>query len=377
MVYATRSIRRCVVTPASACYERDHRDLPRPRKSMNDATANLPAGNASILTVRDLRTVFPTEEGPVTTVDAVSFSLDAGETLAVVGESGSGKTMTFLSVLRLVPPPGRVMGGEVQFDGTNISALSAQAMRKIRGAGIAMVFQDPLTALNPVFTIGDQMIEVLRAHTTMSKREARARAIEVLERVHIPAPAQRIDDYPHQLSGGMRQRVLIAMAIALRPKVLIADEPTTALDVTVQAQILELLAELRSELGMGMVLITHDLGLVAKYADRVAVMYAGRVVETSPITQGFAQSRHPYTRSLFRSIPRLDVPADQALTAIEGVPPNLAKLPVGCAFEPRCFLGNGREDCRRERPLLTPTDTGLHQSACPHWSSLPDSEAGA
>jgi peptide/nickel transport system ATP-binding protein len=344
---------------------------------MNDAVASSPAASTSILTVSELRTVFPTEEGLVTTVDAVSFSLDAGETLAVVGESWSGKTMTFLSVLRLVPPPGRVMGGEVLFDGANISALPEQAMRKIRGAGIGMVFQDPLTALNPVFTIGDQMIEVLRAHTAMSKRQARARAIEVLERVHIPAPAQRIDDYPHQLSGGMRQRVLIAMAISLRPKVLIADEPTTALDVTVQAQILELLAELRSELGMGMVLITHDLGLVAKYADRVAVMYAGRVVETSPITQGFGQSRHPYTRSLFRSIPRLDVPADQALTAIEGQPPNLAKLPTGCAFEPRCFLGNGRADCRHERPLLAPTDTGIHLSACPHWRSLPDAEANA
>ena len=342
---------------------------------MNDSTASPAATSAAVLTVRDLRTVFPSEQGLVTTVDDVSFSLNAGETLAVVGESGSGKTMTFLSVLRLVPPPGRVIGGEVLFDGTNISALPVQAMREIRGAGIAMIFQDPLTALNPVFTIGDQMLEVIRAHTTMSKRQARARAIDVLERVHIPAPAQRIDDYPHQLSGGMRQRVLIAMAIALRPKVLIADEPTTALDVTVQAQILELLAELRSELGMGMVLITHDLGLVAKYADRVAVMYAGRVIESSPIAQGFGQSRHPYTRSLFRSIPRLDVPADQPLTAIDGQPPDLAKLPAGCAFEPRCFLGNGREDCRSERPVLLPTSTDVHLSACPHWRQLSESEA--
>ena len=333
--------------------------------------------DAAVLAVRDLSTVFPSEAGPVTTVDGVSFSLGAGETLAVVGESGSGKTMTFLSVLRLVPPPGRVTSGEVLFEGADISALSASAMRSIRGAGIAMVFQDPLTALNPVFTVGDQMLEVIRAHTAMSPRQARSLALEVLERVHIPAPSKRIDDYPHQLSGGMRQRVLIAMAIALRPKVLIADEPTTALDVTVQAQILELLAELRSELGMGMVLITHDLGLVAKYADRVAVMYAGRVVETSPIAGGFGRSRHPYTRSLFRSIPRLDLPADQPLTAIAGQPPDLARLPEGCAFEPRCFLGRGREDCRGARPMLSPTTSDRHLSACPHWRTLLDAEADA
>ena len=344
---------------------------------MSDGVVVPPAVSGAVLTVRDLRTVFPSDAGPVTTVDGVSFSLGAGETLAVVGESGSGKTMTFLSVLRLVPPPGRVMSGEVLFEDMNIGTLSASAMRRIRGAGIAMVFQDPLTALNPVFTIGDQMLEVIRAHTAMSPRQARVRALEVLERVHIPAPAQRIDDYPHQLSGGMRQRVLIAMAIALRPKVLIADEPTTALDVTVQAQILELLAELRSELGMGMVLITHDLGLVAKYADRVAVMYAGRVVETSPIARGFGRSLHPYTRSLFRSIPRLDVPADRPLTAIAGQPPDLARLPAGCAFEPRCFLGNGREDCRSERPVLLPTTSDRHLSACPHWRALLDAEASA
>ncbi|MFT5445671.1 MAG: peptide/nickel transport system ATP-binding protein [Gammaproteobacteria bacterium] len=344
---------------------------------MNELNANPPTNDEAVLSVRDLRTMFPSEEGLITTVDEVSLDVRAGETLAVVGESGSGKTMTFLSVLRLVPPPGRVMGGTVLFNGVNLSTSSEHAMREIRGAGIAMVFQDPLTALNPVFTIGDQMLEVIRAHTNMNRRQARERAIEVLERVHIPAPAQRINDYPHQLSGGMRQRVLIAMAIVLRPKVLIADEPTTALDVTVQAQILELLAELRSELGMGMVLITHDLGLVAKYADRVAVMYAGRVIETSAIAQGFSASRHPYTRSLYRSIPRLDVPADQALTAIEGQPPDLSKLPQGCAFEPRCFLGRGRDDCRAERPVLAPTSSDDHLSACPHWRMLPDSEANA
>ena len=324
----------------------------------------------AVLEVRDLTTEFPAEDGPVTLVDGVSLTVNSAQTLAVVGESGSGKTMTFLSVLGLVPPPGRVVNGEVMFQGTDVMQLPEVARRKVRGAGIAMIFQDPLTALNPVFTIGDQLREVIHAHTRCSKQQARKRAIEMLERVHIPSPAQRIDNYPHQLSGGMRQRVLIAMAIALGPKVLIADEPTTALDVTVQAQILELLAELKRDLGMGMVLITHDLGLVAKYADRVAVMYGGRVVEMSPMTTGFDQSRHPYTRSLFRSIPRLDVPADQGLMAIEGQPPDLAQLPLGCAFEARCFLGRGRDDCRNQRPRLQPTSDPLHLSACPHWRSL-------
>ncbi len=327
-----------------------------------------------MLDVRGLQTVFPGDDGPIVMVDRVSLTLRPGETLAVVGESGSGKTMTFLSVLGLVPPPGRVVAGQVLFGGADVTRMSESARRQVRGAGIAMVFQDPLTALNPVFTVGDQLLEAIRAHTRMNSRQARDRAIKMLERVHIPAPAKRIDDYPHQLSGGMRQRVLIAMAIALGPKVLIADEPTTALDVTVQAQILELLAELRRELGMAMVLISHDLGLVAKYADRVAVMYAGRVVETSPITRGFGSSRHPYTRSLFRSIPRLDVPADRALTAIEGQPPNLAHLPQGCAFAPRCFLGKAREDCRTKRPELSPTTDVDHLSACPHWRLLPPDE---
>lgn len=341
---------------------------------MSATAAVRSASEHPVLDVCELQTVFPGEDGPITLVDRVSLSLSPGETLGVVGESGSGKTMTFLSVLGLVPPPGKVVAGEVLFAGHDVTKLSAQAMREIRGAGIAMVFQDPLTALNPVFTVGAQLQEAIRAHTKANERQARDRAIEVLERVHIPDPARRIDNYPHQLSGGMRQRVLIAMAIALGPKVLIADEPTTALDVTVQAQILELLEELRRDLGMGMVLITHDLGLVAKYADRVAVMYAGRVVETCPIAEGFGQSRHPYTRSLFRSIPRLDVPADRALTAIEGQPPDLADLPTGCAFEPRCFLGNGREDCRSKRPELVSTTSTLHLSACPHWQLLSEGE---
>ena len=322
------------------------------------------------LDVRNLRTAFPTDAGTIAVVDDVSLAIRPRETLAVVGESGSGKTMTFLSVLGLTPPPGKVVGGEVLFGGRDLTKLSTEDMRDIRGAGIAMVFQDPLTALNPVFTIGAQIVEVIRAHRPVGLREAREQAIELLARVHIPHPARLIDNYPHQLSGGMRQRTLIAMAIALQPKLLIADEPTTALDVTVQAQILELLAELRADYDMGMVLITHDLGLVAKYADRMAVMYAGRVVEYCEIHEGFAAARHPYTHSLLRSIPRLDAPAGEDLAAIEGQPPNLEALPPGCAFRPRCFLGSDRADCTAERPALLPTDNDAHLSACLHWREL-------
>ena len=330
---------------------------------------DLPA--SPVLEVRGLRTVFPSGEGPISVVDGVGLTVGRGETLAVVGESGSGKTMTFLSVLGLLPPGGRVAAGEVRFDGRDLTRLDPAAMRAVRGAEIAMVFQDPLTSLNPVFTVGDQLATVLRAHTTLGRAEAKARSIELLQRVHIPHARERVDAYPHQLSGGMRQRVLIAMAIAFGPKLLVADEPTTALDVTVQAQILELLEELQAELGMAMVLISHDLGLVATHADRVAVMYAGRVVETAPVARGFGRSRHPYTRSLYRSIPRLDTEPEARLSAIEGQPPDLARLPAGCAFEPRCFLGRGRDDCRHVRPALEPTGADGSFSACPHWRLLP------
>ena len=337
------------------------------------ARSTPPGGPSSdpVLEVRGLRTVFPVEEGITTVVDGVGLRVGRGETLAVVGESGSGKTMTFLSVLGLVPAGGRVTAGEVRFDGRDLTRIDPAAMRAIRGAEIAMVFQDPLTSLNPVFTVGDQLATVIRAHASIAKAEARTRAIELLERVHIPHAGERVNAYPHQLSGGMRQRVLIAMAIAFGPKLLIADEPTTALDVTVQAQILELLEELQSELGMAMVLISHDLGLVATHADRVAVMYAGRVVETAPVSRGFGRSRHPYTRSLFRSIPRLDTEPEESLAAIEGLPPDLARLPAGCAFEPRCFLGRGRDDCRQVRPALEPAGEDGSFSACPHWRLLP------
>lgn len=323
-----------------------------------------------VLEVRQLRTVFPGHDGLLTLVDDVSLNVCAGETLAVVGESGSGKTMTFLSVLGLVPKPGRVVSGEVIFDKQNLLEMTQAQLRKLRGNSIAMVFQDPLTALNPVFTVGAQLIEVIQAHRNMGNADARKLAIKTLERVHIPDAHRRIDDYPHQFSGGMRQRVLIAMAIVLGPSVLIADEPTTALDVTIQAQILELLVELKSELSMGTILITHDLGLVGTYADRVAVMYAGKVVEAFPVNDQFGESLHPYTHALFNSIPRLDIPPGSELVAIDGQPPNAADLPTGCAFEPRCAIGQGLEDCISRAPALLQTTTADHLSACFHWQRL-------
>ncbi|MBU4610253.1 ABC transporter ATP-binding protein [Achromobacter sp. GG226] len=324
-----------------------------------------------VLDVFGLTTAFPGDDGPMTVIDEVSLWVEPGKTLAVVGESGSGKSMTFLSALGLVAAPGKVVAGQVILDGHSLTSMPQAQLRTLRGRVISMVFQDPLTALNPVFTIGQQLIEVLRAHLPIGRREARQRAIELLARVQIPDPIRRIDDYPHQLSGGMRQRVLIAMAVALKPKVLIADEPTTALDVTVQAQILDLLADLQRETGMGVVLITHDLGLVARYADRVAVMYAGRVVESGSRDDIFHRAKHPYTHALFRSIPRLDSVAGDDLPAIEGQPPNVAALPPGCAFAPRCFHRQGRADCTSTRPRSEATDDNEHRSACWHWRTLP------
>lgn len=331
---------------------------------------SLAKSSAPILDIRNLRTQFPGEDQPVTVVNDVSLSVRAGETLAVVGESGSGKTMTFLSSLGLVAKPGRVTGGQVLFEGIDLLKLRPPDLRRLRGQRISMVFQDPQSGLNPVFTIGDQIIEVLLAHRRMTRHDARAEAIRLLERVHIPDPQRRIDDYPHQFSGGMRQRALIAMAIALKPKVLIADEPTTALDVTVQAQILELLTELRDETGMALVLITHDLGLVARYAHHVCVMYAGRVAEFGALDDVFTAPLHPYTVSLFRSIPHLDTPSDAELTPIEGQPPNPAALPPGCSFEPRCFQGHGRSDCKTIVPPMFETTQSSHLSACHHWREL-------
>jgi oligopeptide/dipeptide ABC transporter ATP-binding protein len=311
--------------------------------------------------LRGLTAAVPGEKGAVRLVEEVSLEVRAGETLAVVGESGSGKTVTFVSALGLLPKPGRVIAGEALVDGVDLLRLQPEALRRMRGARIGMVFQDPLTGLNPVFRVGDQIGEVLRAHLPIGRREARERAVELLARVQIPDPARRVDDYPHQFSGGMRQRVLIAMAIALGPRVLVADEPTTALDVTVQAQVLDLLGELRDAEGMAMVLITHDLGVVARQADRVAVMYAGRVVETGTVEEVFRAPRHPYTISLFRSIPDIEAPAGTMLAAIAGSPPDPARRPAGCAFAPRCFAATEQAGCRVDRPALRGVG---HLAAC-------------
>src|SRR5256712_13277936 len=277
-----------------------------------------------LLEVRDLRTHFPTRAGLVRAVDGVSFYLDGGELLGLVGESGCGKSITAFSVRRLSAPPGKIVGGEISFDGRNLLKLSDAEMRQIRGDDIAMIFQDPMTSLNPVFTVGEQIAEALRLHRKLSRKAARAAAIQAMSEVAIPDPARRVDDYPHQLSGGMRQRVMIAMALACDPKLLIADEPTTALDVTIQAQILELLDGLRKSRELAVLLITHDLGVVAEVADRVAVMYTGKIVEESPVAELFARPKHPYTEGLLRSVPKLtvkDVAKAERLQTIEGVLP--------------------------------------------------------
>ena len=292
-----------------------------------------------LLEVNDLRTQFRTRAGLVRAVDGVTFSLDGGELLGLVGESGCGKSITALSIMRLISPPGEIVTGEILFDGRDLLRLTDQQMRQIRGDDIAMIFQDPMTSLNPVFTVGEQIAEALRLHRKLSRKAARAAAIEAMREVSIPDPARRVDDYPHQLSGGMRQRVMIAMALACDPKLLIADEPTTALDVTIQAQILELLNELRKSRELAVLLITHDLGVVAEVADRVAVMYTGRIVEESPVEELFARPKHPYTEGLLRSVPKLtveDVVKHERLQTIEGVVPSPTNLPPGCHFAPRC-----------------------------------------
>ena len=292
-----------------------------------------------LLEVNHLQTHFPTRAGLVRAVDGVTFHIDSGELLGVVGESGCGKSITALSIMRLISPPGKIVGGEIVFDGKNLLKLSDAEMRQIRGDDIAMIFQDPMTSLNPVFTVGEQIAEALRLHRKLSRKAAREAAIQAMREVSIPDPARRVDDYPHQLSGGMRQRVMIAMALACDPKLLIADEPTTALDVTIQAQILELLDELRRSRELAVLLITHDLGVVAEVADRVAVMYTGRIVEESSVEELFARPKHPYTEGLLRSVPKLtaaDVAKKKRLETIEGTVPSPTNLPPGCHFAPRC-----------------------------------------
>ena len=290
--------------------------------------------SAPLLSVERLTTVFDTARGPVAAVDDVSFEIRAGETLGIVGESGSGKSVTALSIMRLVQPPGRIAGGALWFKGQDLLTLEEREMRRVRGAGIALIFQEPMTALNPVFRVGDQIAETLLVHGRGTRREAKARAIELLRAVRITDPESRAGDYPHQLSGGMRQRVLIAMALSCQPSLVIADEPTTALDVTIQAEILDLLREMKSALDLSLLLITHDLGVIAETADRVAVMYAGRIVETGPVRDIFRRPGHPYTRGLLASMPG-GHPGER-LRAIEGSVPLLGDLPPGCAFNPRC-----------------------------------------
>jgi oligopeptide/dipeptide ABC transporter ATP-binding protein len=290
--------------------------------------------SASLLSVEHLTTVFDTPSGSIPAVDDVSFEIREGETLGLVGESGSGKSVTAFSIMRLVQPPGRIRTGRVLFKGRDLLELSERDMRKVRGAEIALIFQEPMTALNPVFTIGDQIRETLLVHGRATKRDAQTQAIALLEAVRIPEAVSRVRDYPHQLSGGMRQRVLIAMALACRPSLVIADEPTTALDVTIQAEILDLLREMKTALGLSLLLITHDLGVIAGTADRVAVMYAGRIVETGRVRDVFHRPQHPYTRGLLASIPG-GIPG-QRLLAIDGSVPLLGALPPGCAFNPRC-----------------------------------------
>lgn len=296
------------------------------------------SSNGALLTVKDLHTHFFTEEGVVRAVDGISLTIRPGETLGLVGESGCGKTVTALSILRLIPdPPGRIVGGSISFEGRDLVRVPEDEIREIRGRIISMIFQEPMTSLNPVFTVGEQVAEGIRYHQRVSQKEAWNRAIEVLRRVRIPDPVRRAREYPHQLSGGMRQRVMIAMALALNPKLLIADEPTTALDVTIQAQILELLLALKEEMDMAVMLITHDLGVIAETAERVVVMYAGRVVEEAPVQELFDNPLHPYTQCLLESLPRLEEgKRERRLTAIPGLVPNLLELPGGCKFAPRC-----------------------------------------
>ena len=291
--------------------------------------------SAPLLSVRNLSVTFPTRRGPAAVVDNVSFDLEAGEVLGIVGESGSGKSLTAFAILRLIAKPGRIAGGSILFEGQDLLIQPESAMNRLRGSAISMIFQEPMSSLNPVFSIGDQIMEPLRQHRGLDRRAARAAALDLLDRVEIPDPARRIDEYPHQLSGGMRQRAMIAIALACRPKLLIADEPTTALDVTIQAQVLDLLRGLQQELGMAVLLITHDLGVVAQFAKQALVMYAGRVAETAEVHDLFRRPMHPYTQGLVASMPVMDGPR-RPLKAIAGTVPQPGAMPAGCRFGPRC-----------------------------------------
>ncbi|HWZ37500.1 MAG TPA: ABC transporter ATP-binding protein [Bradyrhizobium sp.] len=320
--------------------------------------------NGALLHIKGLRTYFDTDEGMVQAVDGVDLAIGRGETVCVVGESGCGKTVTALSVLKLIAmPPGRIAGGQILWQGRDLVPLGADEINRIRASEIAFVFQEPMTSLNPVYTVGDQIAEVIQLHQKLSRRAALERAIEMLALVQIPNPSRRVHDYPHHFSGGMRQRVMIAMALSCNPKLLIADEPTTALDVTIQAQILDLLLDMKSRFGMSIMLITHAMGVVAEVAQRVAVMYAGKVVEEASVDRLFASPCHPYTQGLIRSIPRIDLAAarKQRLETIAGTVPKLIDPPVGCRFAARCRLAV--DECRRAQPELREIEAG-HRVAC-------------
>jgi oligopeptide transport system ATP-binding protein len=329
----------------------------------------------ALLEVKNLTTRFYTDEGIVHAVNGISYAMEAGETLGVVGESGCGKTVHALSIMRLIPsPPGKIDAGEVIFDdGRDLLKLNSSDMRLVRGAEIAMVFQDPMTSLNPVFTVGSQIVEALRIHFGMTDKEARERAGELLAMVGIPAAMQRLDDYPHQFSGGMRQRAMIAMALSCDPKLLIADEPTTALDVTIQAQIVDLVRRLQTQLGMAVMWITHDLGVVAELAKKINVMYAGYIIERGDVRSIYKRTRHPYTIGLLGSLPRLDEVPGTKLVSIPGLPPDLIDLPQGCPFYARCTYRI--DQCLEEIPRLEPTDDEGHIVACWRWEHVAGRDA--
>jgi len=344
--------------------------------TVNGLTATIDAvpgvdASAPPLEVKDLQVEFRTRNGIAHAVNGVSFSISAGETLAVLGESGCGKSVTAQAIMGIIDtPPGFITGGEIKYRGVDLLKLPEARRRRIRANRIAMIFQDALSSLNPVFTVGFQLAEQFRKHRGMSRRDAKARAVDLLDLVRIPAARQRVNDFPHQFSGGMRQRVMIAMALALDPEVLIADEPTTALDVTVQAQVMTLLAELRRERNMGLVLITHDMGVVADVADRISVMYAGRIVEEAPVRDIYASPAHPYTKALLESIPRLDLKG-QELNVIKGLPPMLTDIPAGCSFHPRC--GYARDICRADPPPRL-TVAPRRTSTCHFWKEVTGDE---
>ncbi|MCT6778918.1 MULTISPECIES: ABC transporter ATP-binding protein [Streptomyces] len=322
-----------------------------------------------LLEVRDLYVEFHTREGVAKAVNGVNYSVAEGETLAVLGESGSGKSVTAQAVMGILDmPPGKIAGGEILFKGQDLLKTKPDERRKIRGQEMAMIFQDALSSLNPVLTVGQQLAEMFVVHRGTSRKDAKAKAVELMDRVRIPAAKERVNQYPHQFSGGMRQRIMIAMAMALEPSLIIADEPTTALDVTVQAQVMDLLAELQRELNMGLILITHDLGVVADVADKIAVMYAGRIVETAPVHEIYKAPAHPYTKGLLQSIPRLDQKGRE-LYAIKGLPPNLTRIPPGCAFNPRCPMA--QDVCRSDVPPLYEVDE-QRRSACHFWKETLD-----